>query len=130
MDITQVEAEARASFTTPETLASLLATEGIKPAVRARISEDPRGFLADKGLAGYPDNLEFRVLENTSDTLYLVFPPDPNLMLMDEELGALAGGKTASSAGTASTAGTASSFMACVSSASSASSAGSAGSAS
>ena len=127
-ELTQVEAGV--SYTTPESLVAFLTSDGLDPEVRARVSEDPRGFLAEKGLAGYPDHIEFKVLENTPDTMYFVFPPDPNLMLMDEELASVAGGKTASSAGTASTAGTASSFMACVSSASSASSAGSAGSAS
>ena len=70
--------------------------------LKARILEDPGRFCSEKGIF-VPEGLELRVHENTPDTFHLVFPPDPNEMLQDEALMAVAGGKTASCAGTAGT---------------------------
>ena len=74
------------------------------------------------------DTLNIRIVVDTPDTMHVVMTPDPNVGLMDEELGSVAGGgKCAGSAGSASSA----SSVAClcmpssVSSASSASTAGS-----
>lgn len=76
------------------------------------------------------DALNIKIVADTPDTMHVVMSPDPNVGLMDEELGSVAGGgKCAGSAGSASTA----SSLACLcmpSSVSSASSAGTAGSAS
>lgn len=69
-----------------------------------------------------PSDMEARIVANTPETHYFVLPPDPNVMLADEDLTLIAGGKSAGSAGSAGTA----SSMGCSTVASSVSSAGSA----
>lgn len=69
-----------------------------------RIDDDPREVLAEKGLE-LPRNIDLRVHANTADTLFVVFPPDPNGFLSDETLRAIAGGATAASLGFASSFG-------------------------
>ena len=67
---------------------------------RSLTESDPYTALATKGFH-VPFGYDLRVLSNTPDKFYLVFPPDPNIDLSDEELTMVAGGKTASSGGTA-----------------------------
>ena len=75
------------------------------------------------------ESMDVKVHQNTPDTFHLVSPPDPNQTLADEDLMAVAGGKTASTVGSAGSASTASTLTICWGSASSAGSAGTAGSA-
>ncbi len=93
--------------------------------LRARIDAgDVRDLLPDLGIELAPD-VGVRIVADGADVLHFVLPPDPNVALSDETLGAVAGGgKTGSTAGTVGTAGT----MACSTVPSSASSAGTAGS--
>ena len=94
-------------------------------ALRERIDAgDVDELLPELGIELSPD-VEVRIVADGADTRYFVLPPDPNVPLSDETLGAISGGgKTASTAGTVGTAGS----MACSTVPSSASSAGSAGS--
>ena len=93
--------------------------------LRERIDAgDVDELLPDLGIELSPD-VEVRIVADDSDTRHIVLPPDPNVPLSDEALGAIAGGgKTASTAGTVGTAST----MACSTVPGSVSSAGSAGS--
>ena len=88
------------------------------------LMKDPHSFLGSKGFL-FSEDLDIQVHENSSDTFHLVFPPDPNAMLQDEALMAVAGGKTASTVGSASTASSASTATFSWGCASSAGSAGS-----
>lgn len=94
---------------------------------RQRLLDAPRTFLQDEGIF-ISDDVDIQVHMNTDEVFYLVFPPDPNEMLQDEALTAIAGGKCAGTAGTAGSASTASTLTICWGSASSAGSVGSAGS--
>ena len=96
------------------------------PQLRRRIEADPRAALAEMG-APVPDNVEFRVVSNTDDTMWFAFPPDPNADLSDSMLEPVSGGR-ASTASTVGSNSTASSFPSCVSSVGSASTLGSAAS--
>ena len=86
--------------------------------LRRRIETDPRAALVEMG-APAPENVEFRVVSNTDDTFWIVFPPDPNAELSDSMLEPVSGGRasTAGSIGSTSSASTIPSCFACVSSA-------------
>ena len=60
------------------------------PDFRAQIAADPKAALASGGLNVTSE--EAVVAVDTEDTVHLVFPPDPNADMADEELAALAGG--------------------------------------
>lgn len=76
--------------------------------------------LAEHGMST-PGGADARIVENTDEVTWLVFPRDPNELLSDDMLGSVAGGAGAppSCASTASTYGTLPSTVACLSSASS-----------
>lgn len=95
------------------------------PAFRARLEADPVGVFGTYGIQ-LPAGIGVKVLANDDKTLYVTFPPDPNVELADEMLGAIAGGNTVGSAGTIMTA----SSMVCASAPSSASTLSSSGTAS
>ena len=67
---------------------------------RSLTESDPYTAFATKGFH-VPPGYDLRVVSNTPDKFYVVFPPDPNIDLSDEDLSMVAGGKTASSVGTA-----------------------------
>lgn len=97
--------ESKSAVTNLETvgnLAGFLADIGGDEEEKASLMDDPQRFFSEKGIF-VPAGLEIQVHENTSDTFYMIFPPDPNEMLRDEALMAVAGGKTASTSGTAGT---------------------------
>ena len=84
-------------------------------AIRYRDDEDYRAVI-EGGDVGetveqlgikVPDGMTANLFFDTPEIMHISFPQDPNVMLHDEALSAVAGGKTAGSAGTA---GTASSF--------------------
>ena len=86
--------------------------------LRARIGADnPEETLSLLGLDP-PENMETRIVENTEDTVYFVFPSDPNAQLSDESLSTVTGGSTAGSIATLTTFG---SFPSCLGSAGTAS---------
>ena len=99
------------------------------PEFRKRLDEKPLESLEEVGFELIP-GVDVQVAADTRDLRHLVFPPDPNVELADEALGAVAAGSSAGSASSASSAGTLSSFLGTVSSASTAGSVGSASSAS
>lgn len=76
---------------------------------RLRAESEPLALLNERGLSIPVDvdegDVDVRILANTEDVFYLLMPPDPNVELADEDLGVVAGGKTAGSAGTAGTVG-------------------------
>ena len=82
------------------------------PALRARAGADPRGVLAERGLE-IPPAVDARIVANTDEVFHLVLPPDPNTVLEDETLHAVAGGDTFGSVGSASTASTIPSTVSC-----------------
>ena len=92
------------------------------PDLRDLADSDPVSLLA-KYQIPLPPHMDVRIVANTEETINFVMPEDPNKDLADEDLMAVAGGKSMSSAGTAGTLST------IASSASTASSVGSAGSA-
>ena len=98
---------------------SLAADWRADPALRARAGEG-REILSERGL-DLSTGAEARIVENTGEVFHFVLPPDPNGVLMDEDLdGVAAAAQTgAQTAGTASCLGT---IPSCISSASSASS--------
>lgn len=96
--------------------------------LRARAEADPQAVLNEIGIP-VPSGMEVRIWENTEEDFYLVMPPDPNVMLSDEALDIVAGGKSASTVGSAGSGGTVSTACTTASSASSAGSVGSAGTA-
>ena len=85
---------------------------------RARIgAANPEETLSLLGI-DQPENMETRIVENTEDTVYFVFPSDPNVQLSDESLSTVTGGSTAGSIATLTTFG---SFPSCLGSAGTAS---------
>ena len=58
---------------------------------RAKVHADPVAACAEYGLA-VPDSRDVRVVENTGDITYCVFPPDPNGAVQDDDLNWVAGG--------------------------------------
>ena len=69
------------------------------PALQARALAEPRAVLAEHGVS-MPPQTDVRIVANTAETVHVVMPPDPNALLADEDLAAVAGGissnKTAS----------------------------------
>ena len=94
--------------------------------LRSRATEHPHEVLAERGFP-IPSSFEVRIMENTEDVSYFVLPPDPNVLLADEDLDVAVGGKTASTAGTVATASTIGSAISTASTAASAGTAGSVG---
>jgi hypothetical protein len=88
---------------------------------KARLLAEPTPALAEQGI-DIPPGIEVQVHENTSTVLHMALPPKPTEDLSDEQLDAVAGGGTGSTAGCLATIGCA------VSTVSSFSSAGSVGS--
>ena len=89
--------------------------------LRARCAAgDAAQALAELGMTA-PGGAEARIVENTDEVTWVVFPRDPNEPLSDDMLGSVAGGAgaPATCASTASTYGTLPSTIACFSSASS-----------
>ncbi len=95
---------------------------------RSRVDEDPKSVMAEHHFE-VPPGVEVRIMEDTDDTFHLVLPPDPNVVLSDEALGMVAGGKSASTIGSAGSASTVSTVCTTASCAASAGSLGSAGTA-
>ena len=58
---------------------------------RAKVHADPVAACAEYGIS-VPDSRDVRVVENTGDTVYCVFPPDPNGAMSDGDLNGVAGG--------------------------------------
>ena len=73
---------------------------GHDAARRNSLMEDPRKFLEEEGLSAPPD-MDIQVHEDTQDVVHVVFPVDPNRMISDQVLTAVAAGsKTAGCTGT------------------------------
>lgn len=79
--------------------------------LRARAgAADPAETLSRLGIDP-PENVEARIVENTGDVTYFVFPPDPNARLSDESLSGVAGGDCAGTVGSVSSVGC---FVSCL----------------
>jgi hypothetical protein len=68
-------------------------------AFRQKLLDDPKGTLEQKLGRGLPAGVEVRVVEESTDTIYLVLPSasalgDQGGSLSEEELDAVAGGGT------------------------------------
>ena len=72
--------------------------------LRRRFEIDPRTVLEERGVF-IPPGTELRVTANTDETYHFPLPPDPNVVLMDEDLAVVAAG-TGARASSASTVGT------------------------
>ena len=69
------------------------------------VTERPKDVLREHGV-DVPVDMDVNVVLNDHDVFHLALPPDPNQMLHDEALMAIAGGgKTASTAGSVGCAG-------------------------
>jgi hypothetical protein len=66
-------------------------------AFKARLLADPGPTLAEQGMS-VPPGVEVRVHESTPTLVHLTLPPAPSEELSDEQLDAVAGGDTASTA--------------------------------
>lgn len=95
------------------------------PEYRARMEADPRAALAERGV-DVPESLDVRLVVEDADTMHIVFPPDPNEALLDEDLSSVSGGVRASSAASVGCGSTLGCIPSSVSSAATASSASSA----
>ena len=73
-------------------------------AFKQRLLAEPNVVLKEEGLE-LPQGVEFRVVENTPNVVYLPLPPTPSEELSDEQLEQVAGGACSSSAGTLGTVG-------------------------
>jgi hypothetical protein len=93
------------------------------PAFKARLLAEPAAALAEQGIQ-LPPGMEMRVYEDTAAVVHLALPPAPAGELSDEQLDAVAGGDSASTAGSAGTFGSVGSTVSTVGSAGSAGSAG------
>jgi hypothetical protein len=71
-------------------------------AFKARLLAAPAAALAEYGIQP-PPGIEVRVVEDTARLVHLTLPPPPAEELSDEQLDAVAGGDTASSAGSSGT---------------------------
>ena len=76
------------------------------PDLQARAETDPRAVLSEHDIQ-VPPNQDVRIVANTAETFNVVLPPDPNAVLADEDLLAVAGGA-------ASGPKTASCFISCI----------------
>ena len=61
------------------------------PELRARAETEPRAVLSEHGIRMSPEH-DVRIVANTAETFNLVMPPDPNSVLAEEDLAAVAGG--------------------------------------
>ena len=61
------------------------------PALRVRALAEPRAVLAEHGVS-VPPEADVRIVANTAETVHFIMPPDPNALLADEDLAAVAGG--------------------------------------
>ena len=95
-----------------ERLATFITEVSADEAQKKNLVSDPRAYFAEQGVF-VPEDLEVEVHQNTPETFHLIFPPDPNELLQDESLTAIAGGKTAGSVATAGTTSTASCIPIC-----------------
>lgn len=64
------------------------------PEFRARLRAEPAATLAEQGLPPAPGT-ELRVVEDSAEVYHFVLPPNPNAVLADRRLRAVAGGATA-----------------------------------
>ena len=64
------------------------------PALRARAETEPRAVLSEHGIRLSPEH-DLRIVANTAETFHVVMPPDPNVLLAEEDLAAVAGGSGA-----------------------------------
>ena len=64
------------------------------PEFRARLRAEPAATLAERGMPAAPGT-ELRVVEDSADVCHFVLPPNPNAVLADRKLRAVAGGVTA-----------------------------------
>ena len=70
------------------------------------VEERPKDVLREHGI-DMPMDVDVKVVLNTRDTFHLAMPPDPNQVLQDEALMAVAGGgKTMGTVGTIATTST------------------------
>ena len=83
--------------------AEVVSTYHADPAFRAKLEADPVRVFGDYGI-NLPQGFDVRVHANDDRTLYVTFPPDPNVELADEMLAEIAGGSTVGCAGTVATA--------------------------
>ena len=61
--------------------------------LRARAEAEPHAVLAENGLdALAPPRADLRIVADTGDVVHIMFPPDPNAELADEDLGNMSGG--------------------------------------
>ncbi len=58
---------------------------------KAKLLADPMTVLKENGLA-IPEDVEFRVVDNTDKIGHLILPPEPAELLSEEELEKVAGG--------------------------------------
>ncbi len=65
---------------------------------KRRLMADPNAVLREQGLS-LPPGVEFKIVENSSNVVYLPLPATPGEPLSDEQLEQVAGGSTASTAG-------------------------------
>ena len=62
-----------------------------EPEFRAKLHAAPAAALAGQGVNIAP-GIELRVIEDTASVQHFVLPPDPNVLLADSSLNAVAGG--------------------------------------
>ena len=60
---------------------------------KAKLLADPMTVLKENGLA-IPEDVEFRVVENTDKIVHLILPPEPAGQLSEEELELVNGGSS------------------------------------
>ena len=82
----------------------LVARTWSDPAFKARLLAAPAAALAEQGIE-LPPGVEVRVHENSAALVHLALPPKPAEELSDEQLDAVAGGDSASTAGSVGTVG-------------------------
>ncbi len=94
------------------TLRRGIVLQGIADACRSdedrlrEVEERPKDVLREHGI-DMPVGVDVKVVLNTRDTFHLAMPPDPNQVLQDESLMAVAGGgKTMGTVGTMATTST------------------------
>jgi hypothetical protein len=58
---------------------------------KAKLFADPKTVLKENGVE-IPEDVEFRVVENTEEVVHLILPPEPSEQLSEEELEKVAGG--------------------------------------
>jgi hypothetical protein len=60
-------------------------------AFKAELFSDPMKIFKENGIQ-VPEGIQVHMVENTADTMFLIFPPEPSDELTDSELGSVAGG--------------------------------------